>query len=165
MGLGVQKGDLRPPFPAWITLRSRSSPHTEPAPPPLVGFFCATGDQRGGGAIFNKQKGTKVSEEQKVTKKEIAQKAFDVWLKTAMARMGMAAVGVPEEKKESLKLLLECCFESSWQAASHFAVAEHAEEISSAICAKLNKELGEQGKAIIVNGKGGGIPQPGHGEA
>lgn len=106
-----------------------------------------------------------MSEEQKVTKKEIAQKAFDVWLKTAMARMGMAAVGVPEEKKESLKLLLECCFESSWQAASHFAVAEHAEEISSAICAKLNKELGEQGKAIIVNGKGGGIPQPGHGEA
>lgn len=102
---------------------------------------------------------------EKLSKKDLTKKAFDVWVKTAMARLGISSLGVPEEKREALNLLLECCFESAFCAGGHFAIAEAADEISEAVSAKLNKELGHHGKAIIVNGKGAGIPQPDHGEA
>ena len=81
------------------------------------------------------------------TKHEIMKEAFELWQKLAMTRLGIAAVGVPEDKKETLNMLLEAAFEAAFS----FGVQKGMHEVMSDLVSHV-KSNGKDGGVIVADG-------------
>lgn len=78
-------------------------------------------------------------------------KGFELWKKLAMTRMGISMVGVAEDKREALDVLLETAFESGFSYGGATAASELMSDLKEAVTNGDKKNgaivLGEHGHA------------------
>lgn len=86
-------------------------------------------------------------------KHEIMKEGFATWQKLALARMGIAATGIAEDKREALNLVLEAAFEAGFSFGVNVIMGEVVNDIKKAM------NGGEH--AIVTNA----IPMPTVGNA
>lgn len=88
-------------------------------------------------------------------KMEVMKEAFGTWIKLALTRIGVASVGVTEDKRESLDLLLEAAFEAGFSVGGCMATRELMNDLTEHVSG------GKNGKVIVADA----IPMPGVGHA
>lgn len=90
-------------------------------------------------------------------KHELMTKGFETWRKLALTRVGVNSVGVAEDKKEALDLVLEAAFEAGFGFGGSVAERGMMNDLKEHL-----ENAAKNGNVIVTNG---GIPSPDVGHA
>lgn len=90
------------------------------------------------------------------TKHDVMKEAFEMWQKLALTRLGLTVVGIADDKKEALKILLESAFEAGFSIGCHTGMNDVMSDL-----VEHAKSNGKNGNVIVTDA----IPMPGVGHA
>lgn len=86
------------------------------------------------------------------TKHEIMKEGFELWQKLAISRLGITTVGVADDKKEALNVLMEAAFEAGFSFGCHTGMND--------VMSDLIDHVKKNGK-VVTNGSIM-VPEVGH---